>query len=623
MPDSDKKNSPKRTIALSKISLLVSVAAGAVLVALLAMLHMTENIEVLQSRNDSGFVTVKDYTCRELEDTLAPIGIKKEYVFTISEELDNDTCLAFYTVHQYSDVYLDGKKIYSLRPAEENRISNTVGSNWIMIPLYREDAGKEICVEITPVYESFRDREVTFLIGSQLAIYRDRLLRDLPQLILGIMAIFVGIVFVCVAGYNLLRKHRGESLAALGLFSVMLGFWRLTDTRFTPFMIADRPVFLFYVSVTMLMLGMIPLVKWTEEYFTKGSRRILDSYCIVAALICLVQLLLQIFGMIELRNTLFVTHIMIGVGAVIILGIVVYERVRYPQKSRRFIWNKLSFICVAGVIADVAAFYIKGNSSGLIFSLLAFVLYIVIMGIATLYNYSEQEVRLAEQDRKLAEQERQLAEKERKLTERRITAMMSQIRTHFIFNVLATISSYCKTDPQKADDALIHFARYLRKNIKIIEEEGLIDFSVELEQLEDYIALEQCRFEDMITFKKDIQVSDFQIPPLTIQPIVENAIKHGLVEHGRSGTISLQTTRKSENIIITVWDDGEGFVSEECEKEDSVGIKNVRFRLETMVGGSLDIESVPGEGTTVTIKIPVKEIGKEAATNEFKRVTCR
>ncbi|MGN0169106.1 MAG: sensor histidine kinase [Acetatifactor sp.] len=600
MPDSERKAKPQGNINLSKISNIMSVLAGLAVMVLLVCLGVTDNVDVQQSRTDSGFERIEDYSCLEVEDTNAPIGVRKDYTFFLNEILHSDMHLAFYTVHQYVDVYLDGQKIYSLKPSEKNWISKTVGSNWVMIPLYREDAGKEICVEITPVYESFRNREVEFLIGSRLAIYSDRLSKDLPQLILGIMSVFVGVVFICVAGYNLIEKHRGKSLIALGMFSIMMGFWRLTDTRFTPFILPNKPVFLFYVSVTMLMLGMVPLIKWMEERFKKVSRGILDGYCIGATFVCLAQLLLQFFGVLDLRNSLFVTHIVIAVGAVGAIGIAVFERIKYPKRSKMLVGKKLPFICVAGVIADIAAFYVKGNSSGLYFSLLAFLLYIVFMGIATMYHYSEQEVQLAEKDR-------QLAEKERKLTERRIATMMSQIRTHFIFNVLTAISGFCKYDAQKADEALILFARYLRRNIKIIEEEGLIDFSKELEQLEDYIALEQMRFRDMITFEEDIEERNFQIPPLTIQPIIENAIKHGLVEHGRSGTVSLHTMRDKENVIITVTDDGVGFAMEESEKEDSVGIRNVRFRLENMVQGSLEIESHPGEGTKVTIRIPVRK----------------
>ena len=307
------------------------------------------------------------------------------------------------------------------------------------------------------------------------------------------------------------------------------------------------------------------------------------------------------------------------------------------------------------MILDELAYYIKGNSSGLTFTLIAFLFYIVLMGIASIYRYSEQELQLAEKDRQLAESdrelaesermlaerdrhlavtERQLAENERKLTERRISVMMSQIRSHFIFNVLTTISGYCKIDPKKADNALIRFSRYLRKNIRIIEEEGLIDFATELEQVEDYVALEQLRFEDMIVFEKEIGTSSFKIPPLTIQPIVENAIKHGLIEQDRSGVILLRTERKAgqpgeaENhgagkpsgeagwIEITVSDNGVGFVPEESGSPDSVGIRNVRYRLEHMVGGSLSIQSVPGEGTVVTIRLPEEKLSEERSPEE-------
>lgn len=597
MSTPDMKQNIKHRMNLSRIALVLSSVAGMAVVALLVLLCVTDNVEIQKSRTEAGFMRIEDDTCREIMAESAPIGVIKEYTFRISDTLDGDTHLAFYTVHQYVDVYLDGQNIYSLKPSGEKRISKTVGSNWVMIPIYREDAGKEIRVEISPVYESFRDREVEFLMGSSLAIYRNRLSRDLPQLILGIMAAFVGLVFVCVAGYSLLKKHHGKSLAALGFFSMMMGLWRLTDTRFTPFMLPEKPVFLFYVSVSMLMIGMVPLMLWMEERSERISQRILNGYCIGAALICLAQLLLQLLGVLDIRDTLFVTHIAIAIGAVTAIGNAIYERVRHPQGTGMLVGGKLPLICVAGVIADVAAFYMKGNSSGLVFSLLAFLFYIVYMGIATMFHYSEQEIQLVEMDR-------QLAEKERKLAERRIATMMSQIRSHFIFNILTAISGYCKYDPEKADEALICFSRYLRRNIKIIEEEGVIDFTRELEQLEDYISLEQLRFPDTITFEKDIEESNFRIPPLTIQPIVENAIKHGLVEHGRSGTVRLHTRKEKENITITVTDDGAGFAPEECAKEDSVGIRNVRFRLESMVHGSLTVESSPGEGTKVTIQIP-------------------
>lgn len=593
-------------------SIVLPALAVIALVILLVTVSQTEDRTVTGTRSSSGFAAVEDVTETELTQEDAPIGVKKEYTFTLGDAIAHDTSLAFYTVHQYVTVYLDGEEIYSLKPAGSHRFTKTVGSNWVMIPLYAADSGKEVKVEITPVYESFRNREVTFLIGSPLAIYRNRLAKDLPQIILGSIAILMGLTFVCVAFYSFIKKRPGKRLAILGIFSVMLGLWRLTDTRFTPFMDGGKPVLFYYIAVTMPMLGMLPLVQWTKDDFSEKGRRVISGYETGIAMLCLLQFILQWMGIYDLRESMTATHVSMGTGAAILVGLAV--------KERKKMQIPLAFLCVAGILADVAAFYIKGNSSGLLFSLTAFVIYIMIMGVNTMFEYSRQQVQIAKLDRELAqkdrelakserqvaEQNRELAEKEHRLTDSRIKVMMSQIRSHFIFNVLATISTYCKIDPKMADKALICFSRYLRRNIHIIEVDGLIDFSAELEQLEDYVTLEKLRFAEEITFEKEIETRSFKIPPLTVQPLVENAIKHGLVEHGKSGTVFLHTERKEDNIVITVTDNGVGFAPGMLEKTDSVGIKNVRYRLENMTGGTLDIESEPGSGTTVTIKIPQK-----------------
>ena len=219
---------------------------------------------------------------------------------------------------------------------------------------------------------------------------------------------------------------------------------------------------------------------------------------------------------------------------------------------------------------------------------------------------AEQELRLAAKDRKVAEQERMLAEQTRELTESRISSMKSQIRTHFIFNVLGSISGYCKINPQKADEQLARFSRYLRRNMRFMEEQGMIAFTEEVRQVEDYVALEQMRFEDMIEFGENLEYTNFELPPLTVQPLVENAIKHGLVEHDQAGSVCLFTRKEEDAIIIEVVDDGYGFEVEELEKDESIGIRNVRYRLEHLAGATLKIESTLGEGSKAIITIPVQ-----------------
>lgn len=600
----DGKNTVKiaEKVGLSQIATMLFFFVGMALLALWVYFFTTDNIQLSQSRQEDDFVRVSDYTCEEMVSEDTPIGVKRQYTFYVNRLLENDSHLAFYTVHQYVDVYVDGQLVYRLQPSANQKISKTVGSNWVMIPLYREDAGKEVRVELTPVYESFHNWKVEFLIGSQLGIYVDRLNEDFPQLILSIMAVFVGLVFFIIAAYNLLEKGRGKGLFALGLFSIMMGLWRLTDTRFTPFIFPNRPILIFYISVTMLMVGIVPLIKSMEERFNKRSCLVFNICCIATSLISLVQLILQILGIMDLRESLWVTHIVIGVVALIIIVNVIYDRVKYTKNHQKNLTRNLPIICVIGVLADVAAFYIRGTSSGLLFSLLALFLYIVFMGIAMMFKYSEQE-------RKLVEKDRLLAQQERTLTEHRIATMMSQIRPHFIYNTLGTIGQFCLEDPQKAASLVQQFSLYLRGNLTELDNTAPICISQEIEHVKHYVSIEQVRFPDM-EVKYDLKAGNFVLPALTVQPLVENAIKHGLMGLESGGCVEISTYETLDAYCVCVKDDGAGFDQSTLQDgKKHIGINNIRERIEVMCGGTLTITSTPGVGTKALITIP-KDGGK-------------
>ena len=204
------------------------------------------------------------------------------------------------------------------------------------------------------------------------------------------------------------------------------------------------------------------------------------------------------------------------------------------------------------------------------------------------------------------------AKLEEDLRSSRITLAMSQIRTHFIFNVLNAISGLCKFDPAQADAAVVSFARYLRSNIDSMAEDRLVSFESELTRTENYVALEKIRFGEKIRLRKEIGASGFCLPPLILQPIVENAIRHGLLRKPDGGCVTLRTACEGGFVRIEVEDDGAGFDPSclprpESGGRRSVALDNVRFRIEHMVHGRLAIRSAPGEGTLVTLSIPEKE----------------
>ena len=195
------------------------------------------------------------------------------------------------------------------------------------------------------------------------------------------------------------------------------------------------------------------------------------------------------------------------------------------------------------------------------------------------------------------------------LAESRISTMMSQIRPHFIYNTLGSIEQLCEVDPKKAGELVHDFAKYLRGNFGELDNPKPILMSQEMEHVHHYISIENVRFPDM-TFTFEMNSDDFKIPALTVQPIVENAIKHGLMRLQSGGTIRVVSFETETDYCVTVEDDGVGFDTNVLlDERKHVGLRNIRERLKTMVNGTLEIKSVVNVGTKVLIKIP-KEVNK-------------
>jgi sensor histidine kinase YesM len=190
------------------------------------------------------------------------------------------------------------------------------------------------------------------------------------------------------------------------------------------------------------------------------------------------------------------------------------------------------------------------------------------------------------------------------LAESRISTMMSQIRPHFIYNTLGSIEQLCDLDPKKAGELVHDFAKYLRGNFGELDNPKPILMSQEMEHVHHYVSIENVRFPDM-TFTFEMNSDDFHIPALTVQPIVENAIKHGLMKLQKGGTIRVISFETENEYCVSVVDDGVGFDTNLLlDERKHVGLRNIRERLNAMVNGTLEIESTVGVGTRVLIKIP-------------------
>lgn len=211
-----------------------------------------------------------------------------------------------------------------------------------------------------------------------------------------------------------------------------------------------------------------------------------------------------------------------------------------------------------------------------------------------------------EQVRRSADMEKALVEKELALSESNNALVLSQIQPHFLYNALTSIYRLCDVKPETAKEAVSNFSKYLRGNLDSIKQTKMISFEEELKHLQAYLFLEKLRYDDYLDVKYDIQSTGFFIPPLTVQPLVENAVNHGISDLPNGGCVTVSTREKPNCYEIRVSDNGVGFDPNETPKDGRthIGISNVRSRLNIMCHGTLDIISSPGTGTTAIITIP-------------------
>ena len=198
----------------------------------------------------------------------------------------------------------------------------------------------------------------------------------------------------------------------------------------------------------------------------------------------------------------------------------------------------------------------------------------------------------------------ELSRQQEKNKEAQIKLLLSQIQPHFIYNSLSSISTLIPINPEKAQSALDDFTEYLRHNLASLNENHLIPFSDELEHIKTYINLEKVRFGNRVKVIYDVSVKDFDVPPLTIQPIVENAVKHGISKKIQGGTLLIKTYEEENFYYVVIIDDGIGFNIKDIDfdEEQHIGIKNIEYRLKHMCNAELNIDSEEGKGTKVVVR---------------------
>lgn len=360
-----------------KVSYMI---CSAVLVILFFFMLLTCRRSITSREAASGYEAVTDYNVESVSDSTAEQGLLRRYTFTLGGTDMTDRVLTFFTYHQNVEIRIDGEVVYRMRAKDRNPIGRTPGCVWNSVNVGMEDLGRTVEITLEPVYKSVIKVVPDFLLGSKYDIYRDRIVKDLPSLVLGVAAVFLGLIYVIYIVYNRKNTEIDKSLLMLGLFSIQVGLWKITDADAIHILLPGSIV-VSYVPYFTLMLIAVPFSLFIKSLHSASKALgwyIPCLFCIGSAAI---QLPLQLFGIADLREMLWITHISLFVLCAADMFMIVKEIRTRGWRKRVKINVSCIALCFAGLILDMCVYYVSKGKAQTALGLLGFTTYNVVLGL--------------------------------------------------------------------------------------------------------------------------------------------------------------------------------------------------------------------------------------------------
>ena len=433
---------------------------------------------------------------------------------------------------------------------------------------------------------------------------RDTLNRGSAHRILGIALILFAFMILGTAIFSILIHSKdSKNLWLVGFGVFCAGIYFLFKAHGVMFF-SEIIKFNTRMMTGSMMLYMLAITAVIADWLQGKAKMVGRSLTVFALFSNLAFMMAPVFSNVKFYDTL---PVWVGMQSAICIVMIVLLALRFAKGDKNGkIISFFAMLPMLSFIIDVAGIG-YGLCQGALISETTFIL-IFVASLIVLLKVVPQNLNAAIRARDL-EVEKKILKAE--LTESRIATMISQIQPHFIYNTLGTIEQLCITEPKDASKLVRNFSLYLRGNFSELDNSKPIRFSQEMNHVKHYTDIEQVRFPDM-TIQYDLRSVEFLLPALSVQPLVENAIKHGLMGLEEGGIVTISAYETKEYYVVEVTDDGVGFdMNAGYDETKHVGIKNIRGRIEAMCSGTLTLESEIGKGTKATIRIP-----KEAKEND-------
>ena len=510
-------------------------------------------------------------------------------------ELPEGVSVYFYLDHIGMSVSVNGENPYEVSNEIYPDVCGTGWQEWIL-PAMSENDVIEIQLHNPHSYgnkEAYRELLDSIYMSGATQLKQHYEKEEMPYRYFCIFLFVISIALIGTAiGYLLLHLPNSALLLKMGFMSLLMAVYMNLDTK-DIFLRNDQMVFNTYMRQVAMMLAALLLTAGTMELLHEKRRKIAQIAGYVLMLANFMFMAIPLAGVMGIYDTGIYWAAIQGFVSLILTILCIME-IKNSTKQQRIMLLcgvVLLTVLIAELMNGRMSLWKNGACIKAVFGVLfVFLLMWGIRQVAVNYQASIRAKKL-----------------EKELKENRMSLAMSQIQPHFIYNSLNSIYHLCEKDVEMAQQAIGDFSDYLQQSLRVVDRTTLISFEEELKHVKTYLKLEQLRFGEDLHVVYHIGCTDFMLPALSVQPLVENAVKHGICQKEEgSGTVILTVKECPDCYEVIVSDDGVGFVPGiEANGEGShVGIRNVRQRLDIMCHATLEVQSEPGKGTTSRIRIP-------------------
>ncbi|MBO4808589.1 MAG: response regulator [Lachnospiraceae bacterium] len=365
---------------LVRINTIIYFGLLAFAIIIFIVVAKTSSIKVYNPEGSQRVIKEVSAMYELIENEEAPVGISEDYTFILPEIKKGNETLAFYTVHQNVNLYVDGELRYSLECSKDNIMGRTPASEVNFYDLGPWDSGKKVVIEIMPVYKQTVGGSVPIYLGDKKDIYIMYLRGDLFMMVLGFIPLLLGVIFIVVSWVVIKERKERYSIFMLGVFAFFLGVWKILDLVIAPLLFSNYPILVACMSIVMLAFLPLPFIQFLKGMLNR-EYKILDYSCIVYNVACAAVLFLQALNLVDFRESLPISHVCMGASVVLIIYVLCMETIKGNTEPRLTVTVLGMALCALGLIYDLLQYYVLKHSNAIFTTLFCFDVYICVMGV--------------------------------------------------------------------------------------------------------------------------------------------------------------------------------------------------------------------------------------------------